>query len=33
MQNVGGLSTPYRSLRNKYNNAKRAQSFDLIFLN
>lgn len=31
MQNVGGLSTPYRSLRNKYNNAKRAQSFDLIF--
>ena len=31
MQNVGGLSTPYRGLRNKYNNAKRAQSFDLIF--
>lgn len=31
MQNVGGLSTPYRGIINKYNHAHRAQSFDLIF--
>lgn len=31
MANVGSLSTPYRSVYNKYNGAERAKSFDLRF--
>ena len=31
MQNVAGLRTNYQTLYNRYNNAERASSFDLMF--
>ena len=31
MKNVAGLRTPYQHIFNKYNDAERAKSFDLVF--